>query len=94
MKKSPSTTVLLGILVASALVSVMFCGLYIHSAMRSRDLQRSLASAQNYRTVFVALINECLEYSKKNPAIDPILEAANAKPKTTPAAITNKPAGK
>ena len=95
MKKSPFTTFLLILLVTSALVSVLFCGLYIQSAMRSRELQRSIAGAQNYRGLYVSLLNDCVEYSKKNAAIDPILEAAGAKaPKSAAALTTNKPAGK
>ena len=63
--------------------------------MRLRDVQRTLAGAQNYRTLFISLVNDTLEYSKKNQAIDPILETSGFKPsKTTPAATTNKPAGK
>ena len=94
MKKSPATTILLVILVGSSLVSVLFCGLYIRSAMRLRDLQRSSANAQNYRNVFASLVNDTMEYSRKNPSIDPILEAAGLKPKTVAPASTNKPAGK
>jgi hypothetical protein len=95
MNKSPATKILLGILVTSSLVSVLFCGLYIRSAIRLRDVQRTIAGAQNYRTLFISLVNDTVEYSKKNPTIDPILEGAGFKPpKTAPAATTNKPAGK
>jgi hypothetical protein len=95
MKKSPATTFLLVLLVASSLISVLFCGLYIRNAMRLRDLQRNMASVQAYRAVFVSLINDTVEYSKRNQAIDPILEAAGFKPSKTAAAVpTNKPAGK
>jgi hypothetical protein len=94
MKKSPATTFLLVLLVASSLVSVLFCGLYIRNAMRLRDLQRSSSSAQAYRNLFVSLVNDTLEYSKKDPAIDPLLEASGFKPKTGVPAVTNKPAGK
>jgi hypothetical protein len=95
MKKSPATTFLLIILVASALLSVFFCGLYIRNAVRLRDLQRSMSNAQNYRALFVSLVNDSMEYSKKNSAIDPILEAAGVKASRTAAAVsTNKPAGK
>ena len=90
MKKSQATTVLMFILVASALCSVLFCGLYIHYALRLRDLQRSMSNAQAYRSLFVQLVNDTVEYSKKNAAIDPILEGAGIKP----TAATNKPAGK
>jgi hypothetical protein len=95
MKKSPATTILWVILVGSSLLSVLFCGLYIRNALRLRDLQRNIASAQAYRSVFVSLINDTMEYSKRNQAVDPILEAAGFKPsKTAAAAPTTKPAGK
>ena len=81
MNRSPATTALLVILVVSALCSVAFCGLYVRDAMRLRDLQRNTANLQMYRNTVVALINETLEYSKKNPSVDPILEAAGFKPK-------------
>ena len=92
MNKSPATTALLVILVISALCSVAFCGLYVRDAMRLRDLQRSSANAQAYRNSMLSLITDTIEYSKKDPAIDPILQAAGFKP--NPSAATNKPAGK
>ena len=96
MNKNPAITVLLVILIASALCSVAFCCLYIGSTMKLRDLQRSAAMAQNNSNLLLSIGKEDLEYSKKNPAIDPLLEAAGFKPKTGPAAATatNKPASK
>ena len=45
-----------------------------------------------------ALATEALEYSRRNPAIDPILQQFNFKPRpqggNTPAATTLKPTGK
>jgi len=60
--------------------------------MRLRDLQRNMSNAQAYRSLFVSLVNDTLEYSKKDSAIDPILVAAGFK--LPPASTTNKPAGK
>lgn len=87
-------TALLVVLVVSALCSVAFCGFYVRDAMRLRDLQRSTSTVQSYRNTVVALINDTIEYSKKNPSIDPILEAAGFKPKSGAGSTTNKPAGK
>jgi hypothetical protein len=94
MNKSPAMTALLVLLVVSALCSVAFCGLYVRDAMRLRDLQRSTSMVQAYRSSMLSLISDTLEYSKRNPSIDPILEAAGFKPKPGGAAVTNKPAGK
>jgi hypothetical protein len=94
MNKSPAMTALLVVLVVSALSSVAFCGLYVRDAMRLRDLQRSTTTVQAYRNTMLSLINDTLEYSKKNPSVDPILETAGFKQKPGGAATTNKPAGK
>ncbi len=88
MNKSPAFTFLLVVLVISSLASVLFCGLYIRSAMRLRDVQRSAANAQAYANLFMSLVNDTMEYSKKDPSVDPILESVGFKPPA--AAITNK----
>ena len=66
------------------------------SFFRSREL-RSLQSQMNrYQATHAAvnlLVNETIEYSKRNPDINPILEAIGVKNKTAPAAAI-KPATK
>ncbi|HZR15968.1 MAG TPA: hypothetical protein VFE51_01460 [Verrucomicrobiae bacterium] len=95
MNKSPGTTVLLVILVASALASVVFCGLYISSARQLREVQFKAAVAQNDRILILSLGKDVLEYSKKNPAIDPLLQSTGFKPNSSPApASTNRSGGK
>jgi hypothetical protein len=95
MKKSAATTVLLVILVASSLLSLLFCFLYVKTARDLRDLQRNMSGPQAYRAAFGSLIKDVMEYSEKDPSINPVLEAAGfkaAKPPFLP--VTNKPAGK
>ena len=61
--------------------------------MRLVEMQTQVASAQN-RAAFIGLLaKDAVDYSSKNPAIDPILEAAGVKPKSA-APATNKPAAK
>jgi hypothetical protein len=92
MNKSPLTTFLLGALVISALASVALCYMCTRNAMRLVELQTQVAFAQNREAFVNSLAKEVLEYSSRNPAIDPILEAANLKPsKTAPNAATPKP---
>lgn len=90
MNKSPAATFLLVVLLISSLLSVLFCGLYISNARRLRDVQRTAASAQAYLNMCAALVSDTVEYSKKDPSIDPILEAAGIKLKSLP----NKPPAK
>lgn len=94
MRNSSSTTILLVLLVISALLSIgLFWG-FISKEKELRDLRVRAATINNTRTVVSLLGNEAVEYSKKNPSIDPILEAAGLKPPKSAPAPASKPAGK
>ena len=94
MRNSSSTTVLLGLLVISALLSIGLFWLVIAKERELRDLRTGAAQVNYWRTLIPALANDAVEYSKKNPAIDPILEAAGVKPPKTAAVPTAKPGTK
>ena len=95
MNKSPGTTILLVILVASALTSLIFCGLYIYRSRQLREVKSIVAAAQNDRFLILALGKDVLEYSKQNPAIDPLLQSAGFKARAAAAPAGNAhPAGK
>ena len=94
MKNSPLTTLLLGILTFSALASLVLCWLYISNTRELRGLQTQANIINNNRAVMTALANDAIEYSKKNPAIDPLLEAARLKPAKSALPATNKPTTK
>ena len=94
MKNNPLTSVLLGVLTVSTLASVVLCGMFNHNVRQKNSLQ-SQANQMAYNRNFVsALVNETLEYSKKNPDIDPILESLRLKPGKSAPAATSKPATK
>ena len=60
----------------------------------ARSLQVQIATFQNKQAIMNNLITEAMQYSQRNPSIDPILESIGAKPaKAAPAAAT-KPLGK
>jgi hypothetical protein len=94
MKNNPMTTVLLGVLTISALLSVLFCWLYISDTRELRAFQIQAAMINNKRAVINALANDVAEYSKKNPAIDPILESVGLKPGKSAPTATSKPTTK
>jgi hypothetical protein len=94
MKNNPLTTILLGVLTVSALASVVLCWLYISNTRELRSLQSQANMINNNRTVMTALANDTMEYSKKNPAIDPILESVGLKPSKSTAPAAAKPATK
>ena len=94
MKNSPLITILLGVLTVSALASVVLCWLYISNTRQLRSLQSQANMINNNRTVMTALANDTMEYSKKNPAIDPILESVGLKPSKSNAPAAARPATK
>jgi hypothetical protein len=93
-KSSPLTTVLLALVVASALASVVLCYMYNSNTRELRSLQGQAALVNNNRTVINALAADAIEYAKKNPSMEPVLEAVGLKQKVGAAPATNKPAAK
>ncbi len=94
MNKSPLTTVLLTILTASALASVVLCWLYISNARELHALETQRIAVGNNLTWVNMLASDTLAYSKENPAIDAILEAADLKPPKSAATTPPRPLGK
>jgi hypothetical protein len=94
MKNSPLTNILLGVLTISALLSLALFWLYIGKSRELRTLQTMVNSVNMSRAVAPALANDAIEYSKKHPEIDPLLEACGVKPPKGAPASTNKPASK
>jgi len=92
MKNSPLISALLAAVAASALASLVLCYMSIASARELRTLQAEAMQVQAKLNVVQRLSAEAVEYSKSNPAINPILEAAGLKPKTTPASSAKPPA--
>ena len=83
MKKSPLTTVLLAVETALAIAALALCYSYISKARELRGLQSKVAFINLRQQGITALANDAAEYSQKNPAINPILEAAGVKPAST-----------
>ncbi len=86
--------ILLVFQVVSALASVGLCWSWIASARELGALQTQVAFINNNRALMNALANDAFEYSKKNPAITPILESVGMKPVKSATAADTKPAVK
>ena len=84
MQKNSMVAALVGaIFIGSAVVLAL--GLrYDYQARLNRRLQAQFLVMQNKRATVEALANETLEYSKRNPAINPILIQAGINPATKP----------
>jgi len=91
MKSNAMTTVLLGLLTLSALASVVLCLLFTTNTRQKNVLQSEATAIINKRTIVNALANDAVEYSKKNQAIDPILESVGYHLGKSTSAATNRP---
>lgn len=96
MKNSPLTTILLVLVTVSALVSLGSFWGWIRTSRELRDLQTNVNNINGRNAAMNALIPDLLEYSKHNPAIDPILQSVGIKPGAAAptGSSTNKPPGK
>jgi len=92
MKNSPLATVLLVLLACAAIGSLLLCWTYIKTTRELRMLQSRVADVNAKQQFMNLLVNDVLEYSKRNPQIDPILENSGIKPKPGGSApATNSP---
>ena len=94
MKNSPVVPVLVGILFVCGLLTAVFSFWYYVSFKELQRLQAQYISINNNRNAAQSLAAEAVEYSKKNPAIDPILFEFDIKSKTAPAGTPPKTGGK
>jgi hypothetical protein len=82
MKNSPLAAFLVILLAVSALVSIVFCALYISSSREKHRWEVQVEGIKNRNKAVTRLANEVLEYSKRDTNIDAILVWANLKPKS------------
>ena len=96
MKNNVLRTVLEWGIVTSLLLSIFF---FVKFCFRSREvrtlqpqLQNEFAKYRNNQMVIQSLVNDCMEYRKTNPSIDPVLRSLNIQIPSD--ATPGKPAGK
>jgi hypothetical protein len=90
MQKSSLISALTGALLVGAIGIFLLAVVFEMNIRRLNRLQPALAQQQANAQLVNALAMDCLEYSKHNPAIDPVLVQAGIKP----AGIAAKPAAK
>jgi hypothetical protein len=76
--------VLVGLLCLSSITAAACALLYVRASGEIRKLQAQVTSVNNNQAAVRSLANDALEYSKRNPAIHPILEAVGARPRNNP----------
>ena len=75
MKTNQLTSILMGLTAFSAAASIILCGLTITGGREIMTLRLQMADINNRSMAATALVNELVEYSKKNPSMDPILQS-------------------
>ncbi len=60
-------------LLASVIITGAFCFWYLTCSRQLQTLQRDVAAVNRNRAMIQALGAECVEYSKRDPSIEPIL---------------------
>lgn len=93
--KSNGTTTILNWALAIAVIGVGILAMNnFFKTKEVRSLQSQMLNYQNTQAVLNSLIADTMQYSQRNPSIDPILEAIGAKPGKNAPAAAPKPAGK
>ncbi len=94
MKQESFTAFLVGTLSVCAVAGVVLSVNYWFSTRALRRLQPQAMAYQARLNLAQALLNDTLEYSKRNPSIDPFLQSLNIKTNVGPAPAATNPAAK
>lgn len=92
MKSNPITNLLLAVLFVNAVFTALMTFNYVRSMRTLQTLQLQRAAMTRDLNVFNSLVSDTLEYSKRNPAVEPVLQSIGLK--TTRNAAPAQPAGK
>jgi hypothetical protein len=79
MKDNSFAALLIGVLALGALVTASLSFVYVTNAKKLRTLQFQAAVINQNRAIIRDLVAESVEYSKRNPAMEPIIESVGIK---------------
>lgn len=91
MKQNPIGAILVGMLFVCAVLTTWMAVRYYFSVKELAKLQGQFTFVNNTWSAVQSLANDAVQYSRQNPAIDPILQQFDLKPKP---AAANPPAAK
>ena len=93
MKKNPIAALLVSLLFISALMTAFLATRYFFTVRSLKKMQMQVNSVQQSRSVIHKLALEAVEYSKRDPSIDPILIKFEIKGKagSGPISVPSKP---
>jgi hypothetical protein len=82
MKTQTWTALLVAVLFAGALGCAALSYAYVRSSRNLMILQGSASTVNQYKTAMQALAAEAIEYSRKNPEIEPVLNEIGIRTRT------------
>lgn len=91
MKANSVLALLVGVLLVSAAVAAVQVLRLSFATRDLRRLQPRMVEINAHLNVAQALLNDTLEYSKRNPAIDPLLQSMNFKTNSAAGAASPQP---
>jgi hypothetical protein len=99
MKSNPLTVALVAVLAVCAVATVVLSATFTLKLRKLGTMQARLIQINNVNGFLRSLSADSLEYSKKNPAINPLLQtfgiiSPEPKPAASPAPAAAKPVGK
>lgn len=89
MRNNALTQLLVGLVALSVLASSGLAFYYVRSVRALNQLQLQTAVINRNRSLINALAADAVEYSKRNPAMDPLLQSVGMKGRPTGSAPVN-----
>jgi hypothetical protein len=90
MKHNRFATALVVLLFVGGSFAAIFAVRYGFRTRELRTLQARMININNQLAIAQSLLNDTLEYSKRNPAIDPLLKSFNMKTNAVPGATNSE----
>ena len=97
MKSNLFCTLALGVFLVCVVYTLWLSAVYYSSVRKLQDLQYQYMTVEQTQAALNSLLNEAVEYSKKRPAIEPILQKfmkPNPGATNTASQVAPKPAAK
>ncbi len=82
MKNHAVTNLLLGLVALSVVSTSALALIYVRAVQNLNRLQFQSARVTRNRALINSLASDAVEYSRRNPSIDPVLQSVGIKPRS------------
>lgn len=91
MRGNGLTNLLVGLVALTVVATAGLALYYVRCVQKLNRLQFQTAVVNRNRNVVNSLASEAVEYSKRNPAMEPVLQSVGIRPKPGPAGRAVQP---